>query len=161
MPRKKAVKIDRINVEIIRSLQKDARTNFSNIAKSCGVSTDTISKRFHKMEKAGVIRGTTILMNPKKLGFDCIASLEIDVIHPGSTEVANLINGIHEIVFHSTAIGKFDLFCIAFLHSVERLNHLKDLIKGHPLVREITTSIWIDELLLCPENFEFEDVIGG
>lgn len=160
MPHKKAVKMDRVNIEIIRSLQKDARANFSDIAKSCGVSTDTISKRFHKMKKAGVIRGTTILLNPRNLGSNCVASLEIDVSYPHSTEVVKLINDIPEIVFFSTAIGKFDLFCIAFLHNVERLNQLKDLIKGHPLVREITTSIWIDEFLLCPENFEFEDSNG-
>ena len=48
-----AVKIDHIDLKVIRALQKDARTNFADIARDCGVSTDTISKRFRKNEKSG------------------------------------------------------------------------------------------------------------
>ncbi|NIQ06176.1 MAG: AsnC family protein, partial [Candidatus Korarchaeota archaeon] len=47
--------IDEIDVKIIRALQKDARTTFTDIARDCGVSTDTISKRFRKMKKADLV----------------------------------------------------------------------------------------------------------
>ena len=45
------VRIDEIDLNIIRVLQKDARASFAGIARDCGVSTDTISKRFRKMKK--------------------------------------------------------------------------------------------------------------
>jgi DNA-binding Lrp family transcriptional regulator len=148
--------IDEIDVKIVRALQKDARTTFTDIARDCGVSTDTISKRFRKMEKAGVIRGTTILLNPKSFGHDCVASLGINVSYPHLNEVAELLRTIPEIVFYTSSMGRSDIFCIAVLNNVGRLSQMKDLIKGHPMVREVTTSIWVDEILLCPENFEFE-----
>ena len=150
------VRIDEIDVNIIRALQKDARANFADIARDCGVSTDTISKRFRKMKKAGIFRGTTILLNPKSLGYECVASLGIDVGYPHLMEVVELIRTIPEVVFCTTSMGKHDIFCIAVLKNVGRLSQVKDLIKGHPVVREVTTSIWVDEILLCPENFEFE-----
>jgi len=150
------VKIDEIDVNIIRALQKDARANFADIAKDRGVSTDTISKRFRKMKKVGIVRGTTILLNPKSFGCDCVASLGIDVSYPHLKEVIELIQRIPEIVFCTTSMGRHDIFCIAVLKNVGRLSQVKDLIKGHPMVREVTTSIWVDEILLCPENFEFE-----
>jgi len=150
------VKIDEIDINIIRALQKDARANFAGIARDCSVSTDTISKRFRKMKKAGIIRGTTILLNPKSFGYDCVASLGIDVSYPHLRKAAESIRTMPEIVFCTTSMGRHDIFCIAVLNNVGRLSKLKDLIKGHPMVREVTTSIWVDEILLCPENFEFE-----
>jgi DNA-binding Lrp family transcriptional regulator len=156
MPR---VKIDKIDISIIRALQRDARANFADIAKDCGVSVDTISKRFRKMKKAGIIKGTTILLNPKSFGYDCVASLGIDVSYPHVMEVVQMIQKIPEIVFCTTCMGRHDIFCIAIVENVGRLSRIKDLIKGHPLVREVTASIWVDEILLCPENFEFEHLI--
>lgn len=150
------VRVDEIDVNIIRALQKDARVNFVDIAKNCDVSTDTISKRFRKMKAAGVIRGTTILLNPKSFGYDCVASIGIDVNYPHLKEVIELIQRLPEIVFCTTSMGKHDIFCIAVLRNVGRLSQVKDLIKGHPVVREVTTSIWVDDILLCPENFDFE-----
>lgn len=149
-------RVDEIDVNIIRALQKDARTNFADIARDCRVSTDTISKRYRKLKKAGVIRGTTILLNPKSFGYDCVASLGINVSYPHLMDVLELIRNIPEMVFYSTSLGRHDIFCIAVLKNVGRLSQVKDLIKGHPVVREVTTSIWVDEILLCPENFEFK-----
>jgi len=150
------VRIDEVDVNIVRTLQKDARANFASIARDCGVSTDTISKRFRRMKKVGVIRGTTILLNPKSFGYDCVASLGIDVSYPHLREVVESIRKVPELIFCTSSMGSHDIFCIAVLKNVGRLSQVKDLIKGHPAVREVITSIWIDEILLCPENFEFE-----
>jgi len=154
MPSK--VKIDEIDVSIIRALQKDARTNFADIAKDCGVSVDTISKRFKRMIRAGVARGTTILLNPKSFGYDCVASFGIRVDYPHVEEIVNFVEKIPEVVFCTPSMGTHNIFAIAVLKNVGRLGQVKESIKGHPMVREVTASIWVDEILLCPENFEFE-----
>jgi len=150
------LRIDEVDIAIIRALQKDARTNFSSIARDCGVSTDTISKRFRKMKKAGVVRGTTILLNPKSFGYECVGSLGVDISYPHLREVVESLRKIPEIIFCTTSMGRHDIFCIAVLKNVGLLGQVKDLIKEHPAVREVTTNIWVDEILLCPENFEFK-----
>lgn len=71
------VEIDEIDAKIIRALQRDARTSFANIAAACGVSTDTISKRFKRMKRNGVIIRTTLLLNPKSVGYEHMASIGI------------------------------------------------------------------------------------
>jgi DNA-binding Lrp family transcriptional regulator len=151
-----SMRIDEIDLKIIRTLQKDARTNFADIARDCNVSTDTISKRFKKMKKAGIVRGSTILLNPKSFGNECVGSLGVDVSYPYLKTVVETIQKIPEIVICTPSMGKHSIFCIAVLKNVGRLSQVKDLIKGHPAVREVTTSIWVDEILLCPENFEFQ-----
>ena len=149
------LRIDKVDITIIRALQKDARINFSTIARDCDVSIDTISKRFGKMKKAGVVRGTTILLNPKSFGYECVGSLGVDINYPHLREVVESLQKIPEIIFCTTSMGKHDIFCIVVLKNVGLLSKVKDLIKRHPEVREVTTNIWVDEILLCPENFEF------
>jgi DNA-binding Lrp family transcriptional regulator len=149
-------KIDELDVSIIRALQKDARAKFADIAKSCNVSVDTISKRYRRLRKIGVARGTTILLNPKSFGYDCVASFGIRVYHPRAEEVADFIGKVPEVVFSTPSMGRYNIFAIAVLKNVGRLSQVKEYIQGHPMVREVTANIWVDEVLLCPENFEFE-----
>ncbi|MEM3422027.1 MAG: Lrp/AsnC family transcriptional regulator [Candidatus Hadarchaeum sp.] len=153
--------VDDIDIEIIRTLQKDARYNFADIAKKCGVSTDTISKRFKKLKHAGIIRGTTILLNPKSFGYECVASFGLTVAHLYVKEVADFLRKIPEVVFCSPTIGRCNLFAILVLENIGKLNVIKEYIKGHPKIKELEASIWVDEILLCPENFDFEGLKKG
>jgi len=150
------VKIDEIDISIIRALQKDARTNFADIAKDLGVSIDTISKRFKRMKRTGIARGTTVLLNPKSFGFDCVASFGIRVDYPHVDEVLDFVGKIPEVVFCTPTMGRHNIFAIAVLKNIGRLGQVKEVIKGHPKVGEVAASIWVDEILLCPENFEFD-----
>ena len=149
-------KIDEIDLNIIRALQKNARTNFADIAKKCDVSTDTISKRFKKIKRAGVARGTTVLLNPKSFGYDCVASFGIRVEYSHAEEVVDFIGKMPDVVFCAASMGRHNIFAIAIVKNVGKLSQLKESIKGHPMVREMTVSIWVDKILLCPKNFEFE-----
>lgn len=148
--------LDEVDLKIIRALQRDARTNFAGIAKDCGVSVDTVSKRFKRLLKSKVARGTTVLLNPKSFGFDCVASFGIRVDYPHVQEVVDYVKKTPDVVFCAESMGRHNLFAIAVLRNVGRLSQLKESIKGHPMVREVTASIWVEEILLCPENFEFE-----
>jgi len=150
------MKIDEIDVGIIRALQKNARTNFADIAKGCRVSLDTVSKRFRRMKRTGVTRGTTILLNPKNFGYDCVASFAIRVDYLHVEDVVDFVGKMPDIVFSTPSMGRYNIFAIAILKNVGRLGQVKESIQGHPMVREVSASIWVDEILLCPENFEFE-----
>lgn len=59
-----------------------------------------------------------------------------------------------DIVFSTQTMGRHNIFALAIVNNVAKLNQVKEIIKGHPMVREITTSIWVSEILLCPENFD-------
>lgn len=149
-------RIDELDVNIIRALQKDARTNFPDIAKECKVSVDTISKRFDRLVKTGVARGTTVLLNPKSFGYDCVASFGIRVDYPHVEDVVDFIGKIPEVVFCTSSMGRDNVFAIALLKNVGRLSQVKEYLQGHPRITEVSASIWVDDILLCPENFEFD-----
>ena len=150
------MKFDDTDIKIIRNLQRDARTNFVDIAKERDVSVDTIIKRFHRLQKNGVIRGTTILLDPRRFGFDNLASLEVSVEPIHVTSVVEQIRTQPGVVFCTPSMGMQNIFTIAVLRSMKELNVLRESIKGLAHVKELKTSIWVDDVLLCPENFELE-----
>jgi len=136
-------------------LQRDARIPFTDIAKLCNVSTDTIIRSFDKMKKKGIVSGTTISLNLKKLGYEYVASFLVDVNFPYINDGIKFIREIPEIVWCVPTIGRYNLFTIAVFKDFSRLSEVRDLIKSHPHVISVGTNIWVGEVLLCPENFEF------
>jgi Lrp/AsnC family transcriptional regulator, regulator for asnA, asnC and gidA len=150
------MKFDDTDLRIVRNLQRDARTNFADIAKECGVSVDTIIKRFQRMRRNGVIKGTTILIDPRRFGFDCPASLEIDVDPVRVAEVVEQTRRQPGVVFCTPSMGMRNVFAVVVLRGMKDLNALIEDVKALPYVRDVKASIWVEDILLCPENFELE-----
>jgi Lrp/AsnC family transcriptional regulator for asnA, asnC and gidA len=69
--------MDTLDIEIIRILQKNARTPFSVIAKTLHVPASVVQIRFNKMKKAGIILGTTLTLNQEKFGIKYAVSLGV------------------------------------------------------------------------------------
>jgi DNA-binding Lrp family transcriptional regulator len=147
---------DRIDKNIIRTLQKDARTSFKDIANQCGVSTETIKNRFNIMKKKGIILGTTILIDPKKLDRKHIIIIGIQITQPYSTQVINMVNKIPGIYVVTRAIGRYDIEAIAIQKDIEEIGITKDMIGDFQQVKNVDVDILVDKPLLCPKNFEFE-----
>ncbi len=150
------MKFDETDVRLIRNLQRDARTNFADIAKECSVSVDTVIKRLQRLRRKGVVRGTTILLDPRRLGLDCLASLELDVEPVHIPEVVERVRAQPGVVFTTPSMGMQSVYAITALRDMSELNGLREAIKGLPNVRDVKTSIWVGDVLLCPENFELE-----
>jgi len=61
-------RLDERDLEILRILEKDARTPWSKIARDLGVSEATIYLRVRRLVEEGILEGYTIKVNRKKLG---------------------------------------------------------------------------------------------
>ena len=153
-------KLDDRDVRILRVLEKDARNSFAEIARGLGVSIDTVTKRYRKMLEMGVLKRTTILMDPRALGVETIASLELEIDYNRVDELVEKIRGLPGIVFCTPSLGRKDIFAIVFLESVEELSRISFQLKGFEGVREVKSSIWIEDHMLCPENFDLSRAVA-
>ena len=154
------MKFDETDIRVIRSLQRDARTNFADIARACDVSVDTVTKRFHRLRKGGIVKGTTILLDPRYLGLECAASLQIGVDPKHIDKVVDSLQKERGVIFCTPSIGMQNVFAIVALGNFNELNALIERTKTYPDVKTVTTSIWAEDILLCPENFELEGLKG-
>ncbi len=155
------MKLDETDIGLLRNLQRDARTNFADIAKEHGVSVDTVIKRFQRLRRKGVVKGTTLLLDPRRFGFDCLSSLEITTEPSKIPEIVQKVRAMSGVVFCIPSIGAHNIFAVAVQQSVSDLGSLNEGVKALAAVSDVKASIWVGDVLLCPENFEFEGLKKG
>ena len=148
--------VDEIDVKILRMLQNDARTPFKEIADQCNVSIDTIKNRFTAMKKNGIIRGCTIVIDPKKLEQGNLVLMGVQVAQHYSDSVLSMIKKIPGMCVVTRAIGQYDIEAIFLLKDIEQIGTTKEMIEDFPQVKNVDVGIFVDKPLLCPKNFEFE-----
>lgn len=65
---KDTVKLDRLDLAILRVLQRDARLSLAEISQEIGLTSSPCWTRIKRLEEAGVIEGYTVRLNAEKLG---------------------------------------------------------------------------------------------
>ncbi len=65
--------MDAIDRELIRLLQKDGRMTHAALSKEVGLSRPSVIERLRKLEKAGIIAGYMVILNPKRMGKEVTA----------------------------------------------------------------------------------------
>ena len=93
------VKIDMIDEKdkkILKMLTKNARIPYTKIAKEIGLSEGAIRKRVETLEKNGVIKKYVALVDPKKVGYNSMTILGLDVEPTKLLSIANEVAKIKE-----------------------------------------------------------------
>lgn len=62
------VELDDLDLRIVDLLLRDGRTPAAQIAEQIGLSRPAVADRLDKLERQGVIRGTTAVVDPAKVG---------------------------------------------------------------------------------------------
>ena len=132
------------------------RTPFKEIANQCNISIDTIKSRYNKMIENEVIRGSTIVVDPKKMGQGNLVIIGIKIVQQFSDLVMNIIKKMKGLCVVTKSIGQYDIEAIFLLEDIEQIGITKDKIEDFPQVKSADVGIFVDKPLLCPKNFEFE-----
>ncbi len=105
-------KLDETDHQILDMLIENTRTPFTDIAKKLGISAGTVHVRVKKMEEAGIIVGSSLTLDYKKLGFSFIAYVGIFLHKTSQTQfVLERINEIPYVTVAHVTTGKFNIFC--------------------------------------------------
>lgn len=73
--------MDKNDYAILEILKQNARVKASYISDQINMSVSSVIERIKKMEKAGIIKGYTTLLNEKTLNLDVSAVMEISLEH--------------------------------------------------------------------------------
>ena len=72
------MKVDNIDEKILHLLIQDARTNLSELARKCGLTSSAIMRRITKMERERVIIGTELHLRKGTMGYPYQATIGIN-----------------------------------------------------------------------------------
>lgn len=119
-------KLDNIDHQILDMLIDNSRVPFTDIAKKHNVSAGTIHVRVKKMEDAGIITGSSLIVDYKKLGYTFIAYVGIYIDKSSQTKfVLERLKAIPNVTVAHITTGKFNIFCKIRAMST---THAKDII---------------------------------
>lgn len=147
------MELDRIDTTIIEVLKKNARTSLREIARKLHISPDTVSSRFEKLEKQGIVLGSTIIIDPSKIGYSFITRFGIDVKPAYSSQVLKNIIKIPSVIVATKLVGQCDLIAISVIKDFQHLCRIRDTILEMPYVNNVDVSMWIKTMELCPCYF--------
>ncbi len=124
-PNSSNVILDDLDKNIINALIVDARTSYAELGKRFSVSPATVHVRVEKMKSAGIIAGTKLAIEPKKLGFSVCCFIGITLKSAGDyPEVLSRLNQIEEVVEAYYTTGAYSIFIKIFCQSIDDLHWL-------------------------------------
>ncbi len=155
--------MDETDSFIIKRMTEDARVSFRKIAEELGVSPDTVISRYRALKEEGVIRGSTVILDPKKIGYKGMAAFMIDispisltatkVTPPKTAEILEKVIKMPNIILATKTVGDHDLLAIAVIRDVEHLIATGADIAKIPGVKDMHVSFWVEKTELYPKYF--------
>jgi DNA-binding Lrp family transcriptional regulator len=142
----KVPKIDEIDIRILRALLNNARTSFATIAKDCGFSVTSIRNRFNDMVKSGIVTGSISQINPKSLGYDCVAFIKVYTNPRYSKETREAIESdSHVSIYSAHIINVGSIVGFVVTRNADDLSKVINRIRCGSYVRNIDPEIWVDQ----------------
>ena len=105
------LQLDELDFQILGLLLKDCRIPYLEIARICHVSGGTIHVRMKKMEDMGILKGSRILLDLSKLGYDicCFVGIYVDKASSFNSVFKDM-SKIPEIVELHLTTGGYSMF---------------------------------------------------
>ena len=147
---------------ILERLTADARTSFRSIARELDVSPDTIISRYRRMAAEGVIRGSTAVVDPRKLGYEGMVAFHIDLSPPpspgeqalkDSSLILDSLIKLPNVILATRTVGDHDLLAIGVVFGIDHLMRLSEEIGKIPGVKDLQVSIWEVDGEVFPKYF--------
>jgi Lrp/AsnC family transcriptional regulator, regulator for asnA, asnC and gidA len=141
--------IDEIDLKILRILIEDAKVSYGDIGEKVFLSPGAVHTRVKKMESAGIITGSSISVDTKKLGWDIAAFLGIYLEKSEQyDDVAAQLKMIPEIVSINYTTGNYSIFVKLMCRDTAHLRSvLHDKIQKVQGIQRTETFISLEESL--------------
>lgn len=142
--RNNVLALDTTDLRILQALQKDAKQTYTAIGKRLGMAHSTVYDRIRRMERHGIIKKYTAIIDAEKAGMKGISALMTVFTDPKESEkVAETLCNAPEVLEVYTSLSE-ELLIIAkvFAENQESLHtFIANSVAPMPGVLRIRTSI--------------------
>lgn len=117
--------VDETDIKILELLQEDSKITIKQMAERLHLSTTPIFDRIKKMERAQVIRRYVALLDPKRLGMNLLALVDItikDHSREGIESFVSYIIQFEEVIECHHVTGDSDIYLKILLKDMEAYN---------------------------------------
>lgn len=131
--------IEELELKIVRSLNKNSRKSFREIAKEIGTSAPVVINKIKKLEEQGAIKGYIPILDPEYFGFNLIAIVGIRISDGKLIETQEKIAEDSHVFAIYDVTGEWDSIVIAHFKSRDDLNSfIKNVLSQKYVDRTVT-----------------------
>ncbi|WFO74953.1 Lrp/AsnC family transcriptional regulator [Desulfurococcaceae archaeon MEX13E-LK6-19] len=138
------VQLDEKDMKIIEILMSNARSSYSEIAKVLGVSDVAIIKRVRKLEQQGIIKKYTILVDPKKLGYEAVSITGVDVNPEYLFKTVSILKEKDYVKYLALTSGDHQIIATIWAKTRDELAQILDEISKMPGVKRVCPAVILD-----------------
>ena len=146
-------KIDDLDIRILNVLQEDCRLSFNKIARKLGISVGTAFNRVKNLEKTGVLKRYTAILDSVKLGYSLTAIIMVQAEGTYLTDIENEIAKTANVVAVYDITGDYDATVIAKFKDRAGLNAFIKNLLAIPHIRRTVTNVALN---IIKEDHEVE-----
>jgi Lrp/AsnC family transcriptional regulator, regulator for asnA, asnC and gidA len=139
--------LDKLDFQIIHEMMENAEISYADLGKKLFVSGGTIHVRIKKLQELGIVKGTRLYVDIKKLGYDVTAFIGI-YLEKSSLydQVARDLRKIPEIVRLNYTTGNYSMFAEIVCKDISQLRYvLHDELQKIKGIERTETFITLDE----------------
>ncbi len=74
--------MDHIDLKLLAHLQRNAKLSYAELGRRVGLGVSTVNERLKKLQARGIIREYVAVVNPKALGLDICAFVQVLMAEP-------------------------------------------------------------------------------
>jgi Lrp/AsnC family transcriptional regulator for asnA, asnC and gidA len=151
----KNLEIDNTDLKILSLLMQDANMAYTEIGKRIFVSGGTVHVRMNKLKQMGIVRGSQLVIDHAKLGWDISAFLGIYLDKSSLyEEVSRQLELIPEVVNVHYTTGIYSIFAKIVCRDTQHLREvLHDKIQKVSGIQRTETFISLEESVNRPIPF--------
>jgi len=135
------VELDETDVKILEKLLFDAKLSGRQVADRIGVSVGTVLSRMRNMEREGIIKGYSVVIDHEKIGYQLTAIVEITVSKGKLLEVEEEVAKQPNVCCVYDVTGMADAMVIAKFKGREELSSFVKSLLAMPYVERTNTHV--------------------
>ena len=132
---------DDVDIRILSVLQEDCRLSFNKISKKTGISVGTAFNRVRSLEKKGILKGYTAIIDSGKLGYSLTAIILVQAEGTYLTEIENEIAKSANVISVYDITGDYDATVIAKFKDRASLNSFIKNLLTMPHIKRTVTNV--------------------
>jgi DNA-binding Lrp family transcriptional regulator len=110
------VRLDAIDRKILDLLSTDGRASVREVAERAGIGRATAYSRIQRLHETGVIRGFTVVVDPRRAGLGLAAYVEVKIDQQDWRRLGQVIAALPGVEHVALVSGGFDLLVLVRVH---------------------------------------------
>jgi Lrp/AsnC family transcriptional regulator len=143
------MKLDRLDLNILDALQKDATLSTADIASQVGLSQSPCWRRIHLLEQGGVIKRRVALLAREKLGLEVLVFVHVKLTSNGWQSLPKFkqrVVSFPEVIQCFVLMGDIDFILLVATRTIDDYNtFVQKKLAQVPGVQSIDSRIVLEE----------------